>query len=73
MLRLRRVARGIHPDVLTISLEQQTADESRESKNTRISIETIRELRSNLFLRPLEAEWRVAILEDVDLFSFRRL
>jgi DNA polymerase-3 subunit delta' len=65
----RRAARGIHPDVLSISLEQQAANESRDSKNTRISIETIRELRSNLSLRPLEASWRVAILEDVDLFS----
>ncbi len=66
----RRATRDIHPDVLTISLEQQAAGETRESKNTRISIETIRELRSNLSLRPLEADWRVAILEDVDLFSF---
>ena len=66
----RRAARGIHPDIMTISLEQQAAEETRDSKNTRISIETIRELRSNLSLRPLEADWRVAILEDVDLFSF---
>lgn len=65
----RKVARGIHSDVLTISLEQQAANDSKDSKNTRISIETIRELRSNLSLRPFEAEWRVAILEDVDLFS----
>ncbi len=65
----RKVARGIHSDVMTVSLEQQAANESRESKNTRISIETIRELRSNLSLRPFEADWRVAILEDVDLFS----
>jgi DNA polymerase-3 subunit delta' len=65
----RRVARGIHPDVMTVSLEQQAATESKDSKNTRITIDTIRELRSNLSLRPLEAEWRVAILEDVELFS----
>jgi DNA polymerase-3 subunit delta' len=65
----RRAARGIHPDVTTISLEQQAAADSRESKNTRISIDTIRELRSNLSLRPLESDWRVAILEDVDFFS----
>jgi DNA polymerase-3 subunit delta' len=65
----RRTARGIHPDVMTVSLEQQAAADSSDSKNTRISIETIRELRSNLSLRPLEADWRVAILEDVELFS----
>ncbi len=65
----RRADRNIHPDVLTISLEQQAAGDTRDSKNTRISIETIRELRSNLSLRPLEADWRVALLEDVELFS----
>ncbi len=66
----RRAVRDIHPDIVTVSLEQQAAGETRDSKNTRISIETIRELRSNLSLRPLEADWRVAILEDVDDFSF---
>lgn len=65
----RRATRDIHPDVVSVSLELQSANETRESKNTRISIETIRELRSSLSLRPLEANWRVAILEDVDLFS----
>ncbi|HEX7101231.1 MAG TPA: DNA polymerase III subunit [Nitrolancea sp.] len=65
----RRTARGIHPDVMTVSLEQQAATETRDSKNTRITIDTIRELRSNLSLRPLEADWRAAILEDVELFS----
>ncbi len=65
----RRAARDIHPDIVSVSLEIQSATETRESKNTRISIETIRELRSSLSLRPLEASWRVAILEDVDLFS----
>jgi DNA polymerase III subunit delta' len=65
----RRTARGIHPDVMTVSLEQQAAADTRDSKNTRISIDTIREFRSNLSLRPLESDWRVAILEDVDLFS----
>lgn len=65
----RRTVRGIHPDVVTVNLELQSARDSRDSKNTRISIETIRELRSNLSLRPLESQWRVAILEDVDLFS----
>jgi len=64
----RRTARGIHPDVMTVSLEQQAAVDN-DSKNTHIAIDTIRELRSNLSLRPLEADWRVAILEDVELFT----
>ncbi|HUZ03653.1 MAG TPA: DNA polymerase III subunit delta' [Thermomicrobiaceae bacterium] len=65
----RRVARGIHPDVSTVSLENQAADDTRNRKNTRISIETIRELRASIALRPLEADWRVAVIEDVDLLS----
>ncbi|HET9015369.1 MAG TPA: DNA polymerase III subunit delta' [Thermomicrobiaceae bacterium] len=65
----RRAARGIHPDVSTVSLEIQAAEDARNRKNTRISIETIRELRASLALRPLEAAWRVAVVEDVDLLS----
>jgi DNA polymerase-3 subunit delta' len=66
----RRVERGIHPDVTTVSLQDQEAGDTKgERKNTRISIETVRELRSSIALRPLEAPWRVAIVEDADRFS----
>jgi DNA polymerase III subunit delta' len=66
----RRVSEGIFPDVTTVSIEtQQAASERRESRNTVISIDTIRELRSSVSLRPMEADWRVAILEDVERVS----
>ncbi|HET7035640.1 MAG TPA: DNA polymerase III subunit [Thermomicrobiaceae bacterium] len=79
-----RVARGLHPDMLTLSLETQAAEKKaqaapsrdgveggsgRNALNTRVSIESVRELRAALALRPLEAPWRVALLEDVDRFS----
>ncbi len=66
----RRVREGTFPDVTTVSLETQlAASERRDSRNTVISIETIREMRSSISLRPMEADWRVAILEDVDRVS----
>src|SRR5919205_4005152 len=66
----RRALRGLHPDVLLLNLETQRQRESgRDSKNTRVSIEAVRELCASLALRPLEASWRVALLEDVDRFS----
>ena len=68
----RRAARGIHPDILQLSLEAQrerAGDKEGGPKNTRVSIEAVREFCASLALRPLEARWRVAILEDVDRFS----
>ena len=66
----RRVHDGTFPDVTTVSLETQLASsERRDSRNTVISIETIREMRSSITLRPMESDWRVAILEDVDRVS----
>lgn len=65
----RRIERGVYPDVTEVSLRTQAADDRRERKNTRISIETVRELRASISLRPLESNWRVAIIEDVDFFS----
>lgn len=66
----RRIARGIYPDVSVTNLASQAAGSTdSERKNTRISIDAIRELRSSIALRPLEGEWRVAIIEDADLLS----
>jgi DNA polymerase III subunit delta' len=65
----RRVAQGIYPDVTGLSLESQTAADRRDSKNTVISIDSIRELRASVTLRPLEGRWRVVIIEDVDRLS----
>ncbi|MCC6628366.1 MAG: DNA polymerase III subunit [Chloroflexi bacterium] len=66
----RKVARGVHPDVEVLSLAgQQAAAEARGSRNRNITIESVRGLRERLVLRPLEARWRVAIVEDAETMS----
>ncbi len=66
----RRIARGIYPDVTLVSLATQAASsEKADAKHTRISIDTVRELRASLALRPLEGAWRVAIVDDADRLS----
>lgn len=66
----RKIERGTHPDVRAVGLATQEAAGSgrarRESKNTSLSIETVRDLCSDLSLRPLEGAWRVAIVEDAE-------
>ena len=66
----RKIARGTHPDVRVVGLASQEAEGAprgrRESKNTSLSIDTIRTLASDLSLRPLEGRWRVAIVEDAE-------
>jgi DNA polymerase-3 subunit delta' len=66
----RKVARGVHPDVEGLSLAaQQATSEARGTRNRNITIESIRGLRERLVLRPLEARWRVAIIEDAETMS----
>ncbi len=63
----RKIERGTHPDVRVVGLASQEASGSRarrESKNTSLSIETVRDLCADLSLRPMEGNWRVAIVED---------
>ncbi len=65
----RKIVRGTHPDVRAVGLATQEAAGSgrrRETKNTTLSIETVRDLCSDLSLRPLEGAWRVAIVEDAE-------
>ncbi len=66
----RKIERGTHPDVQTVSLAAQEAggggSARRDSKNTSLSIETVRELSAGLSLRPLEGRWRVATVEDAE-------
>ena len=66
----RRIARGIYPDVSVTTLASQAARSTEsDRKNTRISIDVVRELRSSISLRPMEGDWRVAVIEDADLLS----
>ncbi|MBA3415948.1 MAG: DNA polymerase III subunit [Chloroflexia bacterium] len=63
----RRVDRGSHPDVQTVSLRTQAvAAEKPGSKNTSLTIDTVRSLRSSAALRPMEATRRVLIVDDAE-------
>src|SRR5690606_19629864 len=58
------------PDVSVLSRETQAAaGERSEGKHTRISIESVRNLRGSIALRPMEGRWRVALVAEADLLS----
>jgi len=61
----RRISHGTHPDLLVIS----PPEGDRTGSKTRISIETIREIRAAITLRPLEAPYRIVLLDDADELS----
>lgn len=62
----RWVTRGVHPDVTYANLETQGLREKSTSKNTTLNISTVREVSSSVALRPAEADWRIAIVDDVE-------
>lgn len=64
----RKIDRGVHPDVQTWSLASQIAATSgkQATKNTTLTIETMRSMISTAALRPMEGRWRVAIVDDAE-------
>ncbi|MBO7376679.1 MAG: hypothetical protein J6V01_06195 [Clostridia bacterium] len=53
----RRIAAGIHPDVQTVG-----TDEGRQS----VGVEAVRTLREDIFIRPVELDYRIVILNPAD-------
>lgn len=63
----RKIARGVHPDVQRISLASQAATAEKSGRqNTALTIETIREVTAMASLRPMEAAWRVTMIDDAE-------
>ena len=64
----RRVSRGTHPDVTLYDLasQQAAAGASSTSKNLSLNIETVRSISASVALRPMEARYRVVIVDDVE-------
>lgn len=62
----RRVAKGVHPDVTRFDLETQAARDESKSKNLTLNIATVREIGRLVSLRPVESQWRVVVVDDVE-------
>jgi DNA polymerase-3 subunit delta' len=70
----RRIARGVHPDILLADMawqEEMVPQERRNSSGPRrdFSIDAIRFLRQDIVTRPLQARWKIQIIADADKFS----
>ncbi|CAN5638416.1 DNA polymerase III subunit delta' [soil metagenome] len=63
----RKIERGVHPDLQRFDLASQAATaEKSGSKNTSITIETARDIRSAAVMRPIEGRWRAVVLDDAE-------
>ncbi len=62
----RRIARGVHPDVSRFDLAFQRVHERGTTKNRTLNIDTVREIGRHVALRPVEAAWRVVVVDDVE-------
>src|SRR4051812_13034467 len=69
-LSCRKIEKGIHPDVLTVTrlidqIEQRGKREGEKKQDAKlISIDQIREMQQDLALRPLEGRRRIVIIDD---------
>lgn len=66
----RHIARGIHPDVRVISLASQAAEAERKgTRNTSITIETVRDLKDEAYQRPNEGRTRVYLIAAAEAMN----
>lgn len=65
----KRVAKGNHPDVRSISLATQAATDKSDTKSRELKIGTVREWQRDIDLRPFEAARRVFVLEDAQALN----
>ena len=69
-LSCRKIEKGIHPDVITVTrlidqVEQRGKREGEKKQDNKyIGIEQIREMQIDLALRPLEGRRRIVIIDD---------
>lgn len=62
----RRVFKRVHPDVGRFDLEYQASQDEGKSRNLTLNISTVRAIGRHVSLRPVEAKWRVVIVDDVE-------
>lgn len=65
----RKIERGVHPDVRRFDLGTQDAVATRDrtvSKNTALSIDTVRAIQTGITLRPFEGQWAVTMVGDAE-------
>lgn len=62
----RRISKGVHPDVSHFDLAYQAAQDDSKSKNLTLNISTVRDIGRLVSLRPVEARWRVVVVDDVE-------
>lgn len=65
----RKIERGVHPDVRRFDLGTQDEVAARDrsvSKNTALSIDTVRAIQAGITLRPFEGQWALTIVGDAE-------
>ncbi|HYH11975.1 MAG TPA: hypothetical protein VD789_06430 [Thermomicrobiales bacterium] len=62
----RRIFKGVHPDVSRFDLEYQASQDEGKTKNLTLNISTVRAIGRHVSLRPVEARWRVVVVDDVE-------
>ncbi len=60
----QRASRGVHPDVVTFSLESQREQGRERGSVERLTVDTVREISAASAFRAYSADYRIIILQD---------